>query len=57
MLNLTKTGPTLHYGRGAGSEATGAAVAGDIINIARNIAQGINVRVPVFRLCRKRRKY
>lgn len=43
-----KTGPTLHYGRGAGSEATGAAVAGDIINIARNIAQGINVRVPVL---------
>ncbi len=43
-----KTGPTLHYGRGAGSAATGAAVAGDIINIARNIAQGINVRVPVL---------
>ena len=43
-----KTGPTLHYGRGAGSEATGAAVSGDIINIARNIAQNISVRVPVL---------
>lgn len=43
-----KTGPTLHYGRGAGSEATGAAVAGDIINISRNIARDISVRVPVL---------
>lgn len=43
-----KTGPTLHYGRGAGSEATGAAVAGDIINIARNITQAVSVRVPVL---------
>ncbi len=48
-----KTGPTLHYGRGAGSEATGAAVAGDIINIARNIAQGISVRVPVLGYVKK----
>lgn len=43
-----KTGNTLHYGRGAGGQPTGAAVAGDIINIARNINLGINVRVPVL---------
>lgn len=47
-IKSDKTGPTLHYGRGAGSSATGAAVAGDIINIARNITKGINVRVPVL---------
>lgn len=47
-LKSDKTGPTLHYGQGAGSTPTGAAVAGDIINIARNIASDINVRVPVL---------
>lgn len=47
-LKSDRTGPTLHYGRGAGSEATGSAVAGDIINIARNIVSGINIRVPVL---------
>lgn len=47
-LKSDKTGPTLHYGQGAGSTPTGAAVAGDIINIARNIASNINVRVPVL---------
>ena len=47
-LKSDRTGPTLHYGQGAGSVPTGAAVAGDIINIARNIASNINVRVPVL---------
>lgn len=47
-LKSDKTGPTLHYGQGAGSIPTGAAVAGDIINIARNIASNIDVRVPVL---------
>lgn len=47
-IKSDKTGPTLHYGRGAGSEATGAAVAGDIINMARNITAGISVRTPVL---------
>lgn len=47
-LKSDRTGPTLHYGQGAGSVPTGAAVAGDIINIARNIASDIDVRVPVL---------
>ncbi len=47
-LKSDKTGPTLHYGQGAGSTPTGAAVAGDIINIARNITSNIDVRVPVL---------
>lgn len=47
-LKSDRTGPTLHYGQGAGSVPTGAAVAGDIINIARNIASNIDVRVPVL---------
>ncbi len=47
-LKSDKTGPTLHFGQGAGSNATGAAVASDIINIARNITVNINKRVPVL---------
>ena len=47
-LKSDKTGPTLHYGQGAGSTPTGAAVAGDIINIARNITSNIDIRVPVL---------
>ena len=47
-LKSDKTGPTLHYGQAAGSTPTGAAVAGDIINIARNITSNIDVRVPVL---------
>jgi homoserine dehydrogenase len=39
---------TLHYGRGAGSRPTGSAVAGDVINIARNIASGSCATVPAL---------
>ncbi len=47
-LTGDKVGTTMHYGRGAGGSATGSAVAGDIINIARNIAAGCGSRVPVL---------
>lgn len=47
-IKSDKTGSTLHYGKGAGSLVTGAAVAGDIINIARNITSNSPVRVPVL---------
>ncbi len=39
-------GDQLFYGRGAGGEPTASAVVGDIIEIARNIAQGQPGRVP-----------
>lgn len=39
-------GPTLFYGRGAGDLPTGSAVVGDIIDVARNILNGGNGRVP-----------
>jgi homoserine dehydrogenase len=39
-------GPTLYYGRGAGRRATASAVAGDLIEIARNILNGVSGRVP-----------
>src|SRR3989338_5127511 len=39
-------GPTLFYGRGAGDLPTGSAVAGDILDVARNILTGNSGRVP-----------
>ena len=39
-------GPTLFYGRGAGDLPTGSAVAGDILDVARNILTGSSGRVP-----------
>lgn len=36
----------MFYGRGAGSLPTGSAVAGDVIDIARNINHGSNGRIP-----------
>jgi homoserine dehydrogenase len=37
VVNSDAVGETLHYGAGAGDEATGSAVIADIIDIARNI--------------------
>ncbi len=39
-------GESLFYGRGAGSMPTGSAVVSDLIDIARNIQNGTNTRVP-----------
>jgi len=39
-------GESLFYGRGAGSMPTGSAVVSDLIDIARNIQQGVAVRAP-----------
>ncbi len=39
-------GDVMFYGRGAGSEAAGSSVVGDIIDIARNINNGSTGRVP-----------
>jgi len=36
----------MFYGRGAGSHPTGSAVAGDVVDIARNINHGCNGRIP-----------
>ena len=47
-LTGDRVGRTMHYGRGAGGSATGSAVAGDIINIARNIAAKSGSKVPVL---------
>lgn len=38
-------GEIMHYGRGAGRFPTASAVLGDIIDIARNIHQGISARI------------
>lgn len=43
-----KVDRTIHYGRGAGGLPTGSAVAGDIINISRDIVSGCKKRVPVL---------
>ena len=47
-LTGDRVGTTMHYGRGAGGAATGSAVAGDIINIARSINSGCTSQVPVL---------
>ncbi len=39
-------GDTLYYGRGAGGDATGIAVVGDIIRAARDLRSGARGRVP-----------
>jgi len=39
-------GDVMFYGRGAGSEAAGSAVVGDVIDIARNINLNATARVP-----------
>ena len=39
-------GEVMFYGRGAGSDAAGSAVVGDVIDIARNIRFGATARVP-----------
>jgi len=39
-------GPVMLYGRGAGMEATGSAVVGDVMAVARNILAGSGLRTP-----------
>jgi homoserine dehydrogenase len=39
-------GPSLYYGQGAGRRATASAVVGDMIELARNVRQGVSWRVP-----------
>jgi homoserine dehydrogenase len=41
-----KGGDTMYYGRGAGGDATGVAVVGDIIRAARDLASGAKGRTP-----------
>ena len=47
-------GKTMHYGRGAGGRPTGSAVAGDVINIARDIARGCPSLVPSLGFVKQR---
>lgn len=39
-------GPTLYYGAGAGSEPTASAVVADIVDVARQVGAGQQVKVP-----------
>lgn len=39
-------GPSLYYGQGAGRRATASAVVGDMVELARNVRQGVSWRVP-----------
>ncbi len=39
-------GPTMYYGQGAGRKATASAVVGDVVELARNVVQGVSWRVP-----------
>lgn len=39
-------GPTLYYGQGAGRRATASAVVGDLIELSRDIMNGVKARVP-----------
>jgi homoserine dehydrogenase len=39
-------GPTLYYGQGAGRRATASAVVGDLVELARNVMNGVSGRVP-----------
>jgi homoserine dehydrogenase len=48
FLTGDAVGSTLFYGRGAGKMPTASAVAGDIMEAARNIMKGITQRVPTF---------
>lgn len=41
-------GPSMYYGKGAGMMPAASAVVSDIIDISRNIVQGISQRVPPF---------
>lgn len=46
LVDSDAVGQTLHYGAGAGDEATASAVIADIIDIARNITGDASTRVP-----------
>ncbi|PLX98066.1 MAG: homoserine dehydrogenase [Desulfuromonas sp.] len=39
-------GPVMLYGQGAGMEATGSAVVGDVMAVARNVLSGTGLRTP-----------
>ncbi|MFP5383643.1 MAG: homoserine dehydrogenase [Gammaproteobacteria bacterium] len=46
MVHGDAVGPTLYYGRGAGSEPTASAVVADVIDTARNIVLDAANRIP-----------
>lgn len=46
-VNGDFAGPTLYYGKGAGALPTGSAVAGDVIEMSRDILHGGSARVPL----------
>ncbi|MBN1577594.1 MAG: homoserine dehydrogenase [Chitinispirillaceae bacterium] len=47
LLEGDAVGRILLYGRGAGEMPTGSAVVSDILDVARNIASGIPIRIPM----------
>ncbi len=41
-------GDTMYSGRGAGADATGSAVLGDLVDVARNLVSESELRIPAF---------
>lgn len=48
-------GPVMFFGKGAGMMPTASAVVADVIDIARNMVQGISVRVPPLSFFKERK--
>lgn len=48
MVHGDVVGDTMYYGQGAGPDATGSAVLGDLVDVARNLASDSRQRIPAF---------
>ena len=48
MVHGDVVGDTMYYGAGAGPDATGSAVLGDLVDVARNLASDSKRRIPAF---------
>jgi len=55
-VNGDAVGPTLYYGRGAGSLPTASSVLGDVIEISRDIIHGGTARVPLCAFLNQERR-
>ena len=48
MVHGDVVGDTMYYGQGAGPDATGSAVLGDVVDVARNLTTKSKRRIPAF---------
>ena len=48
LVHGDMTGPTLYYGRGAGSNPTAATVLADVVDVIRNLASAASHRIPAI---------